>query len=28
VIRYKQIGPITPDVWQTKIAPLIAQLRK
>ncbi len=28
VIRYKQIGPITPDVWQNQIAPLIASLRK
>ncbi len=28
VIRYKHIGPITPEVWKTKLAPLIAQLRK
>ena len=28
VIRYKHIGPITPDVWKTKIEPLIAQLKK
>jgi cytochrome c biogenesis protein CcmG/thiol:disulfide interchange protein DsbE len=28
VIRYKHIGPITPDVWQTTLAPLIAQLKK
>lgn len=28
VIRYKQIGPITPEVWQTTLAPLIAQLNK
>jgi cytochrome c biogenesis protein CcmG/thiol:disulfide interchange protein DsbE len=28
VIRYKQIGPITPKVWQDKIAPLIAKLRQ
>ncbi|MBL8644399.1 MAG: DsbE family thiol:disulfide interchange protein [Rhodospirillaceae bacterium] len=28
VIRYKHIGPITPEVWQTKLAPLIAQLKK
>ena len=26
-IRYKQIGPITPDVWRETIAPMIAQLR-
>jgi len=28
VIRYKQIGPVTPEVWQTTLAPLIAQLNK
>jgi len=28
VIRYKHIGPITPDIWETKLAPLIAQLKK
>ncbi len=28
IIRYKHIGPITPEVWQTKLAPLIAQLKK
>jgi cytochrome c biogenesis protein CcmG/thiol:disulfide interchange protein DsbE len=28
VIRYKHVGPITADVWQNKLAPLIAQLRK
>jgi cytochrome c biogenesis protein CcmG/thiol:disulfide interchange protein DsbE len=27
VIRYKQIGPITPEVWRTTLAPLIARLR-
>ncbi len=26
VIRYKQIGPITPEVWQRKLLPLIKQL--
>lgn len=26
VIRYKQIGPITPDVWEKTIYPLIRQL--
>ena len=28
VIRYKQTGPITREDWQTKIKPLIAQLKK
>lgn len=28
VIRYKHIGPITAEVWETKLAPLIAQLKK
>lgn len=28
VIRYKQIGPITPDVLQQKILPLLAELNK
>jgi cytochrome c biogenesis protein CcmG/thiol:disulfide interchange protein DsbE len=26
VIRYKQIGPMTPDVWEQKLAPLIKEL--
>jgi cytochrome c biogenesis protein CcmG/thiol:disulfide interchange protein DsbE len=26
IIRYKQIGPITPEVWSQKIMPLIRQL--
>ncbi|MEW6330736.1 MAG: DsbE family thiol:disulfide interchange protein [Pseudomonadota bacterium] len=26
VIRYKQIGPITPEVWEQKLAPLIREL--
>ena len=26
VIRYKQIGPLTPEAWETKIAPLIKDL--
>lgn len=26
VIRYKQIGPITPEAWEQKIAPLIKEL--
>ncbi len=26
VIRYKQIGPLTPEAWETKIAPLIKEL--
>ena len=28
VIRFKHIGPITPDVWNNKIAPLVAKLNK
>jgi cytochrome c biogenesis protein CcmG/thiol:disulfide interchange protein DsbE len=28
VIRFKQIGPITEDVWQNKILPLAKQLNK
>ncbi len=28
VIRFKQVGPITPEVWRDQIAPLIEQLRK
>lgn len=26
IIRYKQIGPLTPEAWEKKIAPLIRQL--
>jgi cytochrome c biogenesis protein CcmG/thiol:disulfide interchange protein DsbE len=26
VIRYKQIGPITPEVWEQKLAPLIREI--
>jgi len=28
VIRYKHIGPITPDALQTKILPLVKELQK
>jgi len=28
VIRFKQIGPITPDVWQKTIVPLARELNK
>jgi cytochrome c biogenesis protein CcmG, thiol:disulfide interchange protein DsbE len=28
VIRYKQIGPITPDVWEKTILPLARELNK
>jgi cytochrome c biogenesis protein CcmG/thiol:disulfide interchange protein DsbE len=28
IIRFKQIGPVTPDVWQDKILPLANQLNK
>jgi cytochrome c biogenesis protein CcmG/thiol:disulfide interchange protein DsbE len=27
IIRYKHVGPITPDVWKNKIAPLVASLK-
>ena len=28
VIRFKHIGPITPEVWNNKIAPLLAEMNK
>ncbi|HYW04946.1 MAG TPA: DsbE family thiol:disulfide interchange protein [Gammaproteobacteria bacterium] len=28
VIRYKQVGPITPKVWKDKMRPLIVRLKK
>ena len=28
IIRFKQIGPVTPDIWQEKILPLPQQLNK
>jgi cytochrome c biogenesis protein CcmG/thiol:disulfide interchange protein DsbE len=28
VIRFKQIGPVTPDIWQDKILPLVNDLNK
>ena len=28
VIRFKQIGPITPEVWQKQILPLVKELNK
>ena len=28
VIRYKQIGPITEQAWNEKIAPLVRELQK
>jgi len=28
VIRFKQIGPLTPDVWEKKIMPLARQLNQ
>jgi cytochrome c biogenesis protein CcmG, thiol:disulfide interchange protein DsbE len=28
MIRYKHVGPITPEVWQRTLAPLIAQLQQ
>jgi cytochrome c biogenesis protein CcmG/thiol:disulfide interchange protein DsbE len=27
IIRYKQIGPLTPEVWEEKMAPIIKKLR-
>lgn len=28
IIRFKQVGPITPDIWQKKILPLAKELNK
>jgi cytochrome c biogenesis protein CcmG/thiol:disulfide interchange protein DsbE len=28
VIRFKQVGPVTPDIWTKKILPLAAELNK
>jgi cytochrome c biogenesis protein CcmG/thiol:disulfide interchange protein DsbE len=28
IIRFKQIGPVTPDIWKEKILPLASQLNK
>lgn len=28
VIRFKQIGPLTPEVWQNKVLPLVKQLNQ
>jgi cytochrome c biogenesis protein CcmG/thiol:disulfide interchange protein DsbE len=28
VIRYKRIGPVTPEIVQQKMAPLIAELNR
>jgi cytochrome c biogenesis protein CcmG/thiol:disulfide interchange protein DsbE len=28
IIRFKQVGPVTPDIWQEKILPLANQLNK
>jgi cytochrome c biogenesis protein CcmG, thiol:disulfide interchange protein DsbE len=28
VIRFKQIGPVTPDVWQKQMLPLVKELNK
>ena len=28
IIRFKHIGPITPDVWNNKMVPLVAELNK
>jgi cytochrome c biogenesis protein CcmG/thiol:disulfide interchange protein DsbE len=26
-VRYKQVGPITPEIWTSTLAPLMARLR-
>ena len=28
IIRFKQVGPVTPDIWQKKILPLAQQLSR
>ncbi|MBL6957903.1 MAG: DsbE family thiol:disulfide interchange protein, partial [Rhodospirillales bacterium] len=28
VIRYKQVGPITPDIWKDTMYPIVQELRK
>ena len=28
VIRFKQVGPVTPDIWHEKILPLVKELNK
>jgi cytochrome c biogenesis protein CcmG, thiol:disulfide interchange protein DsbE len=28
IIRFKQVGPITPDVWEKTILPLAKELNK
>jgi cytochrome c biogenesis protein CcmG/thiol:disulfide interchange protein DsbE len=28
VIRFKQVGPVTPDIWQNTIMPLVADLNR
>ena len=28
IIRYKQVGPVTPEILETKLLPLIRQLEK
>jgi cytochrome c biogenesis protein CcmG/thiol:disulfide interchange protein DsbE len=28
VIRFKQVGPVTPDIWQKTIMPLVADLNR
>ena len=27
IIRHKQVGPLTPEIWRSEIAPLLAKLR-
>ena len=28
VIRYKHIGPITPEVWESRLAPIVRELQQ
>lgn len=28
VVRYKHVGPITPEIWETRLKPLISDLRE
>lgn len=28
VIRFKQVGPVTPDIWEKEVLPLVKQLNK
>jgi cytochrome c biogenesis protein CcmG/thiol:disulfide interchange protein DsbE len=28
IIRFKQVGPVTPDIWEQKIVPMVKDLNK